>query len=82
MHPSRRTWRVRGVPLDFDKKKLADVLRHHPDLQFPNDVSPNDTNGDDGVLVHTLAPDLRFREKVATIRFHNLPTQLDTLESK
>ena len=81
MHPSRRTWRVRGVPLDFDKKKLADVLRHHPDLQFPNDVPPNDTNGDDGVLVHTLAPDLRFREKVATIRFRNLPTQLDTLQS-
>jgi hypothetical protein len=72
MYPTRQTWRVRGIPLDFDKRRLADVLQHHPSLQ-DNDSSDND------VWVHTLAPDLRS-DQVATIRFRHLPAQLATLE--
>jgi hypothetical protein len=87
MHPSRRTWRVRGVPPDFDKKKLADVLRLHPDLQCPNNDTTSDPDGangannDNGARVHTLAPDLRLPDQVAAIRFHNLPSRLRTLKS-
>jgi protein SERAC1 len=71
------------VPLDFDKKRLSDVLRHHEALQCPKDVAANNADNDsggNGVWVHTLAPDLQFSDQVATIRFRNLPTQLGTLE--
>ena len=83
--PRHQTWRVRGVPTDFDETKLADVLQQHPDLQPPDlqplrDDAPND--GDDGigngVRVHTLAPDLRHTQ-VATVRFRQLPNRLRTL---
>jgi hypothetical protein len=81
MHPGRRTWRVRGVPSDFDKMKLADILRQHPDLQCLNNITANDaddSNIDNGVRIHTLAPDLRFPDHVGTIRFRIIPRQLES----
>lgn len=72
-----------GVPLDFDKRRLRDVLRYHPDLQYPSDIPADDAGNDsggNGVSVHTLAPDLRFPIQVATIRFRYLPAQLGKLE--
>ncbi|KAM3550107.1 hypothetical protein ARSEF4850_008509 [Beauveria asiatica] len=78
MHPSRRTWRVRGVPQDFDKNKLVNVLRHHQNLQCPNEHT---TDCGNGIRVHTLAPDTSG-DQVATIRFNNLPPQLDTLRGE
>jgi hypothetical protein len=84
MHPRRRTWRVRGVPPSFDKDKLANVLQLHPDLQ----CSDEEMNGDDsagrgnGVQVHTLAPDLRSQDQVATVRFSHLPQRLSALEER
>ncbi len=79
--PRHQTWRVRGVPTDFDETKLADVLQRHPDLQPQRDDALS--GGDDGsigngVRVHTLAPDLR-RNHVATVRFRQLPDRLRTL---
>ncbi len=83
MRPQHRTWRVRGVPADIDETKLADILLHHPDLRCPNDSAANNLMGasDNGVEVHTLASDLSS-DQVATIRFQNLPTQLENLERK
>src|SRR3569833_2843176 len=78
--PRHQTWRVRGVPTDFDKAKLADVLRRHLDLQPLRGDAPNDGAGGigDSVRVRTLAPDLRH-DQVATVRFHQLPPRLRTL---
>ncbi|KAJ4387255.1 hypothetical protein N0V93_007844 [Gnomoniopsis smithogilvyi] len=76
----RRTWRVRGVPREFDKSRLSLVLRQHPDLQcHTQEPSESDGNPDNGVRVYTLAPDIRHQEQVATIRFDNLPLKLRTL---
>ena len=68
--PRHQTWRVRGVPTDFDVTKLTDVLQGHPDLQTLRDGVR--------VQVHTLAPDLRHNQ-VATVRFSQLPDRLRTL---
>lgn len=80
MHPSRRTWRVLGVPREFNESSLALALRYHSDLKWPTeDTAENaDPNGND-VNVHTLAPNLRGDEQVATVRFNNLPLQLSVL---
>lgn len=70
------------MPLDFDKKRLADVLRRHPSLQFLDDIAVNSedsSNGDSSDWVHTLAHDLRLADQVATVRFRRLPAQLGTL---
>ncbi len=82
MRPNHRTWRVRGVTPDFDKERLADVLRRHPTLYCSNEIVANvaDDNIDNGAWVHTLAPDLNLCSQVATIRFRYLPTQLGMLE--
>ncbi len=70
------------MPATLDEEKLADLLRHHPDLQYLSGDATDDvddsTDGN-GVRVHTLAPDLR-RDQVATVRFRHLPTRLRTLE--
>lgn len=80
MDNGRRTWRVRGVPREFDKSRLSLVLRQHPDLQcHTQEPSESDGNPDNGVRVYTLAPDIRHQEQVATIRFDNLPLKLRTL---
>src|SRR4051794_24062731 len=75
MHPTCLTWRVRVIPLDFDKRRLADVLQHHPSLQITKTAGVNEEDNDSSdndVWVHTLAPDLRS-DQVATIRFRHLP---------
>ena len=74
-------WRVRGVPTDFGKTTLADVLQRHPDLQCLNNMAANNPgeSNDNGIVVNTLASDLYF-DQVATVRFANLPTKLDSLE--
>lgn len=83
MHSSRRTWRIRGIPRDFDRGWLARSLRHHSDLQWPDgdrlDDSENDRND---VLVRTLAPDIRVDYQVATVRFRSLPSQLSALGAR
>ncbi|KAJ4419054.1 hypothetical protein N0V82_005177 [Gnomoniopsis sp. IMI 355080] len=78
----RRTWRVRGVPRDFDKSRLTLALQQHPDLQcqIVETCGSGETH-DNGVRIYTLAPDLRPQEQVATIRFDNLPLKLRTLGS-
>lgn len=77
-----KTWRIRGVPTDFDEAGLEDLLKSHPDLQPPRDDSADDGHDgnsiDNGVQVHTLAPDLRH-DQVATARFQCLPRRLRTL---
>ncbi|KIM98677.1 hypothetical protein OIDMADRAFT_31451 [Oidiodendron maius Zn] len=74
------TWRVRGVPLDFDSKRLAYVLQHHPDLQIVAAANEVDNiNHHTSLEVHTLARDVHC-DQVATVRFRNIPTQLATLE--
>lgn len=80
MHPSRRTWRILGVPRELTGATLALALRYHSDLKWPGeDTAENaDHNGND-VNVHTLAPNLRGDEQVATVRFINLPLQLSAL---
>lgn len=72
----RQTWRVRGVPLAFDKKTLADILRNHPSLNPSTQLQ-----GDNGVSIHTLAPDVRLPEQLAAVRFRNTPTRLESLDS-
>jgi protein SERAC1 len=82
MHPTCQTWRVRGIPLDFDKRRLAGVLQHHPSLQITKTAGVNEEDNDrsdNDVWVHTLAPDL-WSDQVTTICFCHLPVQLDTLE--
>lgn len=78
-----KTWRIRGVPTDFDEAGLEDLLKSHPDLQPPRDDSADDGHDgnsiDNGVQVHTLAPDLRH-DQVATARFQCLPRRLRTLK--
>jgi hypothetical protein len=80
MHPSRRTWRVRGVPLDFDSEQLANVLKHHPDLQCSEVTAGSDDGGsrDNDIRVHTLSLDTRLHQ-VATVRFSSLPPKLGIL---
>lgn len=80
MHPSRRTWRILGVPRGFNEDRLALALRYHSDLKWPiEDTTENaDLNGND-INVHTLAPSLRGDEQVATVRFNSLPLQLSAL---
>lgn len=81
MHPSRRTWRVRGIPRHFDRDWLARALRHHSDLEWPRcDRLEDFENGGNDVIIRTLAPDLRVDDQVATVCFHNLPSQLSALE--
>lgn len=79
---SRRTWRVRGVPLGFDKNKLAHELLHHPGLRFPEYAAGNGDSSCNNVIVHTLAPHVRLHEQIATVRFNKLPSQLIALENK
>lgn len=71
------------MPRDFDKHRLARVLRHQSNLQWPNEGVPEAAgdggDGGDDVKVHTLAPGFQVDEQVATVRFHNLPLQLCTL---
>ncbi|RYP03601.1 hypothetical protein DL764_005031 [Monosporascus ibericus] len=81
-NPSPRTWRVRGVPQDIDRNKLASVLRNHPDIRPDKDIAKSGDDSGNSVSVRTLAPDRRFHKQVATIRFDNLPPQLDALGSK
>lgn len=68
--------------MDIGQNTLAQVLRHHPDLRPDEDTPENGENCGNGVIVHTLAPDLEFYEQAATVRFHNLPSQLHTLETR
>lgn len=71
------------MPRDFDRNTLAHTLRHHPDLQSAQEERPQ--NGDksgNSISVYTLAPDLRLHEQTATVRFHNLPGQLETLKHR
>lgn len=83
MHSSRRTWRIRGIPRDFDRKRLRIALRHHSDLQWPGGDRLEDfENGGNDIIIHTLAPDLRVDDQVATVRFHNLPSQLHALQAR
>jgi len=78
---SRQTWRVRGVPPNLDKEGLTEALQCHPDLRHTDETTGTDNHGDNGngVWVHTLAPDLRPSDQVATVRFRNLPTRLGRL---
>ncbi|KAK3353279.1 hypothetical protein B0T25DRAFT_207363 [Lasiosphaeria hispida] len=80
--PRHQTWRIRGVPADFSKTELEDVLQQHPALQPPRgDLADDGHDGNsigNGVQVHTLAPDPR-RDQVATVRFRRLPHRLRTL---
>ncbi|KAK2609803.1 hypothetical protein N8I77_003283 [Diaporthe amygdali] len=80
---NRRTWRIRGVPREFDKDRLARVLRYHSSLQWSGDDIADivDNDGND-VNVYTLAPDLRGNEQDATVRFDNLPSQLSALGNR
>lgn len=75
---SRRTWRIRGVPCELDKTRLARILQDHPDLRHSNQDVPELDNTGNGAHVHTLARDhLRIYEQVATVRFHSLPCRLE-----
>jgi hypothetical protein len=82
--PRHQTWRIRGVPADFDEAGLEEVLQQHPALRPPGSDSADGGDGHDGnsigngVRVHTLSPDLR-RDQVATVRFQRLPHRLRTL---
>lgn len=83
MRSSRRTWRIRGIPRDFDRDWLARALRHHSNLQWPGGDRPEGfENGGKDVIIRTLAPDLRVDYQVATVRFHNLPSQLRELGAR
>lgn len=67
----RRTWRVQGVPLSFDRETLANFLQRHPDLRL--------SDGDDNrVVVQTLAR-AHGHDQVATVRFPRTPTRLERL---
>ncbi|KAK3364037.1 hypothetical protein B0T25DRAFT_443738, partial [Lasiosphaeria hispida] len=67
--PRHQTWRIRGVPADFDEAELEDVLQKHPALQPPHGDLADDGHGGNsignGVQAHTLASDLRH-DQVAT----------------
>ncbi|KAI0384460.1 hypothetical protein F5Y04DRAFT_248400 [Hypomontagnella monticulosa] len=78
MHPHRRTWRVRGIPLHFDEKELAETLQNHSDLQCIEESS-NQSRNDRTVHIHTLAIEYTSSAKVATVRFSTLPTRLSSL---
>ncbi|KAK0631939.1 hypothetical protein B0T14DRAFT_559678 [Immersiella caudata] len=80
--PRHQTWRIRGVPADFDEAKLEDLLQQHHALQPPHgDLAGNEHDGNitgNGVQVHTLTTDPR-RDQVATVRFRRLPHRLRML---
>lgn len=77
MRPDRRTWRIRGLPREINRERLARALRHHSALQWPGDDAVDDfQTGGEVVIIHTLAPDLRANYQVATVRFCDLPSQL------
>ncbi|KAG8162591.1 hypothetical protein KVR01_008356 [Diaporthe batatas] len=83
MHPKHRTWRIRGLPRDVDRDRLARALRHHSDLQWlGGDEVEHIDKGDNLVIIHTLAPDLRASYQVATVRFNDLPSQLQALGAR
>lgn len=73
----RLTWRVRGVPLDFDEKKLENFLQHHPGLKIVAAANEADERKrHNTVRVQTLARDVRHGQ-IATVRFLSVPTQLE-----
>ena len=83
MHSSRRTWRLRGIPCFVDPERLSQTLRHHSDLRWPGGDRPEDSqNSGNDVIIHTLAPDIRADSLVATVRFSNLPSQLQELGAR
>ncbi|KAK0731303.1 hypothetical protein B0H67DRAFT_639713 [Lasiosphaeris hirsuta] len=80
--PRYQIWRIRGVPADFDKAELENVLLQHRALQAPHGDSADDGHEensiDNGIQVLTLTPDPR-RGQIATVRFRRLPYRLRTL---
>ena len=86
MRPEFRTWRVRDIPLVFNKEQLSDALQNHLVLHIPSryvsgagDAELNEHDND--VLVKTLATDIRGTHLVATVRFRRLPPLLGELEA-
>lgn len=57
MHPTRRTWRVRGIPRELDSSRLTGVLRHHPDLRWLGKETYSEVR-DNGASIQTIALDL------------------------
>ncbi|CAM1505177.1 Fc.00g108140.m01.CDS01 [Cosmosporella sp. VM-42] len=63
-HPTGFTYRVRGVPLDWDMEQLQSF--------FAGQLSS------DGPMIKSLAGEINGRSQTATITFNNLPSQLQT----
>ncbi|KAK0625917.1 hypothetical protein B0T14DRAFT_88933 [Immersiella caudata] len=76
--PPYQTWRVRGVPTNFNRAKLVEVLHEHPDLNAQAPASEDRSTVNNGAWVCTLASDIEHHQ-VATVRFKHLPARLDTL---
>ncbi|KAH8889477.1 hypothetical protein GQ53DRAFT_783034 [Thozetella sp. PMI_491] len=77
----RPTWRVRGVPSQFDAEALARALCDHFELQSTDAERESNIAGAVyySVVVHTLARDLGPNQ-VATVRFVETPTDLVKLD--
>lgn len=70
------------MPHHVDRHSLALALRCHPDLRCPgpDHLIPEEGDGNgNGVIVHTLALDVRSVLQVATVRFQTLPLHLSVL---
>lgn len=70
------------MPHIFSRQLLAEALRKSPDLRSPRGAPAAilDVEVDDGITVKTLATDIRPAYQTATIRFGNLPPQLERLK--
>lgn len=59
------TFRVRGIPLDWDADRLQSVLKEHDDAAVP--------------VVRSLALEIHGRSLSATVNFEHLPSSLQVL---
>jgi hypothetical protein len=64
---SNHTFRVRGVPLDWNVERLQTFLAEQNDATGP--------------VVKSLADEVHGRSRTATISFHNVPGPLHTLQT-
>lgn len=76
---NRQTWRIRGVPDFFDKRRLAEELQQYLQSQHVNNSGESaQDKGNIGIKIYSLAPDLNHAQ-VATASFGTLPPQLRNL---
>jgi len=65
---SGRTFRIQGIPLNWDAKQVRTFLANHEDLQLEDGVSDP--------IIESLAEEVHGRSRTGTVSFRSLPPKL------